>query len=197
MCDGVPCVRSLWVEPPYIAPCVPEPALPPEGQALPPPVRTKVIEYPSADIGACNGLSVCILNTPPGYRLCLVGHGLQVDHPCPDAWPERHTGWEIAEEARFCSACSCGPMQGASCKALAKAYSDATCGQELASMTVTSTLTDACVNLPLGAALGGKTAEVVSYEPGICTPSGGELIGEPLTEWPVTYCCRPEIASPP
>jgi len=80
---------------------------------------------------------------------------------------------------------------------LVTAYSDDACGKELTSMTVTSTLTDACVNVPLGAALGSKTAEIVSYQAGTCTPSGGEVIGEPQTEWPVTYCCLPEIAPPP
>jgi hypothetical protein len=160
-------------------------------------MRTKAIEYPTADVGTCNGLNVCILDIPPGHQLCLVGHGLQAAHPCPDAWPERHTGWEVAEEKRSCSACNCGPVQGGSCEALVTAYSDGACGKELTSMTITSTLTDACVNVPLGAALGSKTAEIVSYQAGTCTPSGGEVIGEPLTEWPVTYCCLPEITPPP
>ncbi|MDC3956257.1 hypothetical protein KEG38_20520 [Polyangium jinanense] len=196
-CGGVPCAGSLVVEPPTLAPCVPEPAIPPEGQPLPPPVRTRVIEVASADFGNCDGFKACIPNTPAGYRLCIVADGLGAAHPCPDAWPERHTGWEQAEEGRHCSACTCGPVEGGSCTVRVKAYTDGACGNEQASMSLSSNGGTKCVDLLSGAAVGSKTAEILSYDAGACQPSGGDIVGETFTAWPVTYCCLAELTPPP
>ena len=198
MCEGGPCVRSLSVEPPVVAPCVAEPAIPPEGQPLPPPVRTKVIEYSPAQIGACEGgIDRCVMKTPPGYRLCLVAYGPLAAQTCPEAWPERHDGWKNVAEQRFCSACSCGPPEGGFCEVRVEAFADDACGNERGSLVLTSSEGGKCVDLTSGTALAGKTAEVLSSGPGTCQPNGGEIIGEPLTEVPVTYCCVPELVPPP
>ncbi|WP_170229743.1 hypothetical protein [Polyangium fumosum] len=54
-----------------------------------------------------------------------------------------------------------------------------------------------CVDLLSGAAVGSKTAEILSYDAGACQPSGGEIVGETFTAWPVTYCCLAEPTPPP
>jgi len=197
LCDGVPCVRSLVVQPPTAAPCVAEPAVPPEGQPLPPPIRTKVIGYVSASLGTCDLARVCIAPPPPGYRLCRVAYGSAASVACPNDWSDRHTGWTEVEEQRACSACSCGSPQGSSCEVLVKVYSDAACGNERGSLVLTSSDGEKCVDLITGTALGSKTAELLSSHSGICQPSGGEVIGEAIIGVPVTYCCVPELAPPP
>ena len=68
---------------------------------------------------------------------------------------------------------------------------------EQASLVLPSNEGPKCVDLASGTALGSKTAELLVYEAGTCEPSGGEVIGEPLTEVPVTFCCIPELIPPP
>jgi len=197
LCDGAPCVRSLMVGPPLVSPCVPEPALPAEGLPLPPPTRTKVIEYSAAQIGQCeNGVERCVVHTPPGYRICQVGYGLQAEHPCPEGWPERHTGWESVEETRFCSPCSCSSPQGGFCEVRVKVYEDEACTNEQGGLVLTSNNSAKCTDLVDSTALASQTAEIITSEPGTCAPSGGEVSGEPFTQWPVTYCCLPDITPP-
>jgi hypothetical protein len=197
LCDGLPCVRSLVVEPPNVAPCVAEPAMPPEGQPLPPPVRTKVIEYVAASVGTCDLVNVCLLPPPPGYRLCRVAYGLGALLSCPKDWSDRHDGWTKVEEQRVCSACNCGAPQGGACSVRVRAYAEESCTNEQGSLVLPSTEAAKCVDLPVGTALASQTAEVLLSEPGTCEPGGGEVIGAPYTGTPVTYCCVPELAPPP
>jgi hypothetical protein len=163
----------------------------------PPPVRTKVIDYVSASLGTCDLARVCIAPPPPGYRLCRVAYGSAASVPCPSDWSDRHTGWRQVEEQRACSACSCGAPQGSSCEVLIKAYSDAACANERGSLVLTLSDGEKCVDLVTGTALGSKTAELLSSQPGVCPPSGGELVGEVILGVPVTYCCVPELEPPP
>jgi hypothetical protein len=197
LCDGVPCVQSLTVEPPSVAPCVAEPAMPPEGQPLPPPIRTKVIEYPAAGHGACDDFTECIGNTPPGYRLCFVAHGSDASLACREGWSDRHTGWKVAEEQRTCSPCTCGEPQGGDCKVRAQAYADEACGDLSVTLILSSTEAAKCTDLMSGTALGSKTVEPLVQEPGVCEPGVSEVVGAPLTNEPVTFCCQPELVPPP
>jgi hypothetical protein len=48
------------------------------------------------------------------------------------------------------------------------------------------------LDLDWGTALGSKTAEVISYQPGACAPSGGELTGTISTKDPAVLCCLQE-----
>jgi len=54
-----------------------------------------------------------------------------------------------------------------------------------------------CVDLTVGMALGSKTAEILSYQPGTCAPSTSEISGELELQRPVTYCCVPPLPTPP
>jgi hypothetical protein len=64
-------------------------------------------------------------------------------------------------------------------------------------MMLISTDAAQCIDLAVGTALGSKTAEVLSYQPGTCAPSTSELLGEVAFEHPVTYCCVPSLPTPP
>jgi hypothetical protein len=175
---------------------VAQPAMPSEGQLLPPPVRTKVIEYPADDFGACNKLTECIGETPQGYRLCLVAVGAGAEQSCPPAWPERHAGWRKAEEKRVCSACACSPPQGGFCEVRVRAFADHACGNERGSLVLASGDGERCVDLMSGTALGSKSAEVLGSATGIYAPSDSEVVGEVETGLAVTYCCLPELTPP-
>ncbi|UQA57134.1 hypothetical protein [Polyangium aurulentum] len=54
-----------------------------------------------------------------------------------------------------------------------------------------------CNDLFSGAPLGSKTAEVLSYQPGTCQPSGGELVGQIVTNEPAVFCCRTPLPPVP
>ncbi len=109
LCNDAPCVRSLVVQPPAIEPCIAAPAMPPEGQPLPPPQRTKVVEYvAAASSGTCDETTNCIAPPPEGYKLCFVADDLQADAECPTGWTDRYSGWRDVDDARACSACACG-----------------------------------------------------------------------------------------
>jgi hypothetical protein len=126
--------------------------------------------------------------TPPGYRVCVARYE-DDGYPCPPDWPERHEGWIDAEEGRLCEACTCGPAEGGSCIIRAKAYTDSLCTQEAATLILSSAEGSKCNDLLGGSALGSKTAEVLSYEPGTCQPSGGGLVGQIITAHPAAFCC--------
>ncbi len=197
LCEGAPCVRSLVIEPPTVAPCVAEPAMLPEGQPLPPPVRTRAIEYAAGDVGTCDIARICVLPPPPGYRLCRVAYGLGALASCPAGWTDRHEGWAQVEEQRVCSACACGDPQAGACSVRVRVYANESCTNEQGVLVLPSTEGPKCVDLPMGTALASKAAEVIFSEPGTCEPSGGEVIGAAYTGAPVTYCCVPEFAPPP
>jgi hypothetical protein len=197
LCDGAPCVKSLVVQPPAIQPCIADPAMPPEGQTLPSPKRTMVIEYvAAATSGTCDETTNCIAPPPEGYKLCFVADDLQAEAECPAGWTDRFTGWRDVTDGRACSACTCGAPEGAYCEVRAKVYSDDVCGNERGSLVVSSSEGAKCVDLLEGTALGSKTAEVLAYQAGTCAPSTSEVLGEIVTDRAVTYCCIPAAPVP-
>lgn len=197
LCNGSPCVKSLVVQPPAIEPCIAAPAMPPDGQPLPPPKRTKVVEYvAAASSSTCDETTNCIVPPPAGYKLCFVADDLQAEAECPTGWTDRYSGWRDVDDARACSACTCGAPEGASCEVRAKVYADDACGNERASLVVSSSEGAKCVDLLEGSALGSKTAEVLSYQAGTCVPSTSEVIGEIMLKRAVTYCCAPNPPVP-
>lgn len=198
MCDAEPCVKSLVLQPPTIAPCVAEAVMPPGGQQIEPVKHQIAREYVSASTGqTCDSTSNCIVPPPGGYQLCLVANEVEVALPCPNGWTDRRTGWREVIDMRSCSACTCGPPDGASCSVRASVYADDTCADERGSITSWSADASQCVDLAVGTALGSKKAEILSYEPGTCAPSLSEPLGEVQFAHPVTYCCVPLLVPPP
>jgi hypothetical protein len=191
MCDGVPCVKSLMVQPPTIAPCNAEPTMPPEGQPLASPKRTKVISYVAGNQdGLCTNLSAnCIKPAPKDFKFCLVAYGEAAGVMCPNGWSERHTGWTNVEDKRRCSACACGAPEDGACYVRATVFSDDVCSDDFANVVVASFDEPACLDVPTGAPLSGKTAEVLSYVAGSCSPTTSVMEGEKKTGLAVTFCC--------
>lgn len=198
ICEGEPCVKSLVVQPPMIAPCVAESVMFPDGQPVDLPDRTRVLEYVSSAQGPpCGPTSNCIAPPPIGYKLCLVANGIDVAVPCPSGWTDQYVGWRDVIDKRVCSACTCGPPEGASCEVRASVYADDACIDGRGDLVLSSNEDTKCVDLAVGTALGSKTAEILSYQAGTCAPSTSEILGELELHRPVTYCCVPPLPTPP
>lgn len=192
MCDGEPCVKSLVLQPPTIAPCVAASVMSPGDQPVDLLEHTRVIEYVSSAKGhSCGSTTNCIAPPPTDYRLCFVANDIDVAVSCPEGWTDRRTGWRVVTNTRTCSACTCGAPEGASCSVRASVYADDACTNERGNVMLASTDAAQCIDLAIGTALGSKTAEVLSYQPGTCAPSTSEVLGEVTLEHPVTYCCVP------
>jgi len=166
--------------------------MPSEGQTPAPPSATKVIEYSTAAIGdRCGTTSNCIAPPQPGYKLCFIARGDDAVEPCPKGWSDRYEGWRDVVDTRACAACTCGTPEGSYCEVRASVYADDACGNERGSIVLPSNEDAKCVDLPVGTALGSKTAEILSYQAGTCAPSKSEIVGELELSRPVTYCCVP------
>lgn len=198
MCEGEACVQSLVLQPPTIAPCVAEAVMSPDDQPVDFVDHLRVIEYVSSSQGpACSSTSNCIAPPDTGYFLCLVANDIDGPVSCPDGWTDRHDGWREHTNSRTCSACTCASPEGASCNVRANVYADDACADARGSIEVSSVDALQCLDLPVGTALGSKTAEILTYEVGTCAPSTSEVVGELELKRPVTYCCVPPLPTPP
>ena len=163
-----------------------------------PPAHKQVIEYVSAPNGtSCGSTSYCIAPPPAGYKLCFVANDIDVAVSCPPGWTDQHVGWREHNNTRVCSACTCGAPEGASCTVRANVYADDACTDARGSIELSSVDASQCLDLPVGTALGSKTAEILSYQAGTCASSTSKIVGELELERPVTYCCLPPLPTPP
>jgi len=191
-CGGVPCVRSITISPPVIEekPCVPHK----EGDVELPipkawndadrmPVGRACVSnepLPSCSGKGCN-------STRSEFCPCLLHDG---DPVCPDGWSgDRHVLYGQIEDSRECSPCGCDAPKGGTCQVKWRTFSTATCSVENAAVDIYAGMAPACTDLMPGVALAGKTAELVNYTKGSCTPNGGELGGDLKLDYPVTVCC--------
>lgn len=191
-CGAVPCVRSITIAPPVIEeqPCTPHA----EGQAdLPiPKAWNGGPEAPTGRACAsdkplpeCTGQGCTSTNT--SFAACIMHEGDQV---CPGAWNgAKHVLYGQIEDSRACTPCGCDAPQGGMCQVKWRTFSTSTCSVENAALDVYSGVLPACANYMPGAALAGKTAEIINYTKGSCTPSGGELVGKLELANQVTVCC--------
>lgn len=193
LCGGVPCVNSIWVSVPVIheAPCVPH-----GDEAMPPPPRIAANDAFDLAARACtnqtpwpscpNSTSAC-MPAFEGFHVCISHSG---DEPCPAGWDDRHVFHEQVDDERTCAPCSCSAPTGGICEARYRVFDDGACGSELVAVKLTSGMQDKCAdfNMP-GVALGSKSAELLSYQAGVCEPNGGAPVGDVLLSEPVTFCC--------
>ncbi|UQA57059.1 hypothetical protein [Polyangium aurulentum] len=134
-----------------------------------------------------DGSQVC-LPAAANFAACVRKAG---DEACPDGWPMRHVVYDNVEVERSCSPCSCGAPAGGNCIVEAAVTSGNACSGMYWNLNVTSAEPPGCVDLlPSGSSLGGKTAAVLVYEPGMCEPSGGEPFVTITRDAPTTFCCR-------
>jgi hypothetical protein len=130
---------------------------------------------------------------PSGFRQCIRWDG---DHACPDKWDGLRLilhDFSAVKDSRTCSECICGAPTGGRCSGLFKAYSDASCQDPAAQLSLSSlAVTPGCVDIDPGTALGSKDISELTYLRGVCSPGGGEPIGEVVPDPDsglTTVCC--------
>ena len=124
---------------------------------------------------------------PEGFSLCIYHED---DRDCPMGWPDKHVFYKDYDESPVCTPCTCSDPMGGECSAIVSVYQDTGCSTLLQATFATSADPAACYAVSPGAALGSKEVSDVSYQPGSCAPSGGDLVGEPIALEPSTFCCR-------
>ncbi|MDC3956695.1 hypothetical protein [Polyangium jinanense] len=196
LCGGVPCVRSITISPPVIEeqPCKAHTKGDP-GQEIPKVwnggpetplgrVCTRAEPWP-----VCHGQSEKVCG-PAGddYSSCIFREG---EHLCPEGWTgERHVLYGVVKDERECSACTCEAPTGGMCEVLISAWSSQGCSQVAIARPISAGMVAPCDDFMPGTQLSGKTAELLNYTKGTCTPSGGQVVGELTLDKPVTVCCR-------
>ncbi|MEZ4298442.1 MAG: hypothetical protein R3B70_26055 [Polyangiaceae bacterium] len=121
------------------------------------------------------------------YRLCF-----ETDkEACPTDYDPPLLFFKDAEDNRECTPCSCGSPEGNACSMKVSAYSDPGCVNELGGAVISGSDPDVCFDVPDGAALGSKRAELVEKQGGTCAPSGGEVTGSIQPKESVRLCCQP------
>jgi len=192
------CVKSITIDPPKLeqidtscTPFVNKNDLPPpklhKGDAHPSVGRVCIDKRPQANLPTCgvDDKDLCVSIPGPGPA-CIAREG---DNSCPAAWPERHIFYKDIKDNRTCSECSCGPVEGASCKRKYTLYKDNACAAEFGNWTSEDSDLPQCLWLVDGMGIGAKTLETVEHTLGACAPSGGEVIGEVERKDPFTVCC--------
>jgi len=198
LCGGVPCVRSLSVDPPLLV----------EGECQAkiektndPPVikfgddpwilsgeaaRACQWEHAPASCTSDDDISVPYLDSP--FKICAFKEGVS---ECPEAWKgaSRQIFYKQITDNRRCSDCGCSPPEGGSCVAEIRVYSDNACSDQKLHTFIDSANGKGCDNLIQGIPLGSKEAAIVAHTPGACQPQGGEVEGELELGEPTTVCC--------
>lgn len=192
LCGGVPCVRSMTIAPPVIEekPCMPHAS----GESdLPIPKLWN--GGPEAPIGraclsdkplpSCSGKGCGGTNSE--FVACVMHDG---DQACPEGWNgARYVLYESIDDARECTPCGCDEPTGGTCQVKFRTFAEASCSAENAAFDVYANMVPACHDYMPGVALAGKTAEIVNYTKGSCTPNGGEIKGDVMLGGQVTVCC--------
>lgn len=193
LCGGVPCVQSLTLSVPIIdeKPCtsqmegwvdLPTPKLKSDGPRMST-GRACVSDKPLPNCtgGGCG-------KTDSAFGACILHDGDQV---CPDGWTgDRHVLYQHIDDERACTPCGCDAPSGGGCRARWKVFTDANCTAQTAENIVTTDMApDACIDLMPGVALAGKSAALVDYTKGTCTPTGGAPVGDLKLDGQVTVCC--------
>lgn len=196
LCGGVPCVRSLSVDPPVVTEgdCpvmtegeeAPDESIPFSGFINQWPTLDSVGALACADDGTPCTYTSCSPYPPSPFKVCVY---VEDDLPCPLEWPERSVFFDGGTDNRECSPCSCSPPTGGSCLAQIHVYTDDNCTNEQLSPYVSSDMPPPCHDLMSGISLGSKKAEVIERMPGTCTPQGGEPTGKVEMGKPFTFCC--------
>lgn len=193
-CGGAPCVQSLTIAAPNVAPCKPVTASDP---VIPSPewgtVARECVIWPISGDGCALG-EACVPFRRDGYAACLYRQGDHSADPgfaCPSTYPRSLVVYASYEDTRGCEPCACGEPEGAECAALVSVFKDGTCGGILGSITLT-TSEPGCLDLPSGSPLGSKTASFIMDQPGSCAPTGGGPAGAFEPTDPMTLCCEPD-----
>lgn len=197
LCGGVPCVQSITFSLPAIdeLPCV---AHADEGPELP------ILKF-AADGVFSQGGYACIADKPwpecgatggtcvprvPDFDVCVRRDG---DVACPAEWPSKHVLYAHVQDNRSCSKCLCETTSG-TCSYIASVYGDSACNDLNLAVNIFSSGMEACHNFQMpGLPLGSKSATDLTYNPGTCTPTGGQVEGDVVLSGAMTFCCLGQI----
>ncbi|TKD13078.1 hypothetical protein [Polyangium fumosum] len=194
LCGGVPCVRSITISPPVIEeqPCKAHTKGDPAQEI--PKVWHGGWETPLGRVcesaepwPSCPKQSGKVCGpASDDYASCIFREG---EHLCPEGWGgERHVLYGVVKDERECSACTCGPPTGATCQVEWHTYHQPACSMDSKGY-VYAGMDAPCHDFMPGTQLSGKTAELLNYTKGTCTPTGGAVVGELTLDKPVTVCC--------
>jgi hypothetical protein len=134
----------------------------------------------------CTSGNVCAPypSTPFQAGLCIMHTG---DVACPTAgYTGKHVLYSGINDARGCSACTCGSVGGATCTAIVKVFSSTTNG------TCGGPTPPVPFSLPVKCSAVSQPADFnVTETPsgGTCTPSPVTPVGQVTPAQPTTFCC--------
>jgi hypothetical protein len=196
LCNGEPCVASLTAEPPLAISTGCRVKSPPPSEPVKSTWTSSVLACTGTYVAQCPSLAEICGPKPPasppdGFDLCVYQDG--VIEECPSGWGRRSVYYSAEYEGRggdwACSACDCSVAIGASCTIAVSVFSDSACSSLLDFHVVSSDDGPLCRDVSSGVGLGSKSAELISSKPGACTPSGGEVLGDPALVGATTFCC--------
>jgi hypothetical protein len=105
---------------------------------------------------------------------------------CPEGWGDRHLLYGHIEDDRQCADCTCGTPSGGFCNVKYTIWGNPGCTSEVSVEFVSNAMNAPCHDFMPGTPLSGKSAEIVEYTSGACTPSGGDVQGKLVLDNPVT-----------
>lgn len=191
LCGGVPCAASLTAQSLVLTESGCTPSTTMLADVEPPTFATAVLgchgEYPAsacADLTKTCGPSAADASE---FATCIFQKG---DYDCPSTYPDKHLAYGGFDDQRSCAPCACSTPDS-SCKAVLSVFEDGACAQKPALPPLDLTAAGpSCGDLPhAGAALGSKRLDALAYQPGVCAPSGGELLGTVEPAAASTFCC--------
>jgi hypothetical protein len=112
---------------------------------------------------------------------------------CPADYPDMHIFYDDLKDTRACTECTCAEATPSECSAWVSLFQDDTCTPaQLLSTTLIEPGMPVCNNIQIASPeLAGMSAIWAINQPGTCTASGGEPIGEIKPKNPRTFCCQP------
>ncbi|MEO5731448.1 MAG: hypothetical protein ABI134_02245 [Byssovorax sp.] len=191
LCGGVPCVQSVTVDPLTVKESV---CLPVEQPNVPPPpwgtfARACMSSETQPSCALHN--EFCVPVAPgPEFKQCVYSRGDPALQHCPPSYPDKSVFYQDFVDNRSCTPCTCGAPEGSTCVGSIGFFSDLSCGAPLLGPPVSIDAVDSkCYDVPLGSALGSKSASEPTYTPGTCPVTGGEK-GQIDGIKPLVICCE-------
>jgi len=184
-------LASVSIEPPTVSPCKPKTAPVPKAGDMPQ-WMTDAVACGGEVVGPCKDHGTMCVSSA-GTMLSEFRHCVYRldggDAACPADYPDKHVFYEAFKDTRDCTACACDPPAGSDCSAVVSAYTDQDCTAYLTGSLMTlsgSTCNGVAPNMNLKS----MSAQWATNQPGTCTPTGGQPIGDVKPTQATTWCCQ-------
>ena len=118
----------------------------------------------------------------PEFRICTLQSGNPAEVPCPSGYPTKSVFY--ADPVPDCSPCTCGVPTGSSCEESISLFQNGACGAPPLQTVKPNAEGSTCTDLPVGAALGSKTASEPIFHAGSCEASSSASLA-------TVICCIP------